>query len=102
MRLELEMSLCSWMNTFTCDIYASKGSVHLNSLCKWSKNSFIFRKRKLPSGKPKEAIFFFKKGDPTWNLEYKFFKKLIKNKIKKTTLEKDYKINNLFKQLKTK
>ena len=102
MRFELEMSLCSWMNNFTCDIYGSKGSAHLNSLCKWSKSSFTFRKRKFPSGKPNEINYFFTKGDPTWNLEYKFFKKLVKTKNKKTSFKKDLKINNLFKKLTTK
>ena len=46
---------------------SSKGSLHINSLCKWSKSKLIIRKRKLPSGKPKEKIINYKKGDPTWN-----------------------------------
>ena len=30
-KIELEMSLCMWKNTFTCDVIASRGSAHLNS-----------------------------------------------------------------------
>tara|TARA_B100000029_G_scaffold463033_1_gene496033 strand:+ start:3759 stop:4661 length:903 start_codon:yes stop_codon:yes gene_type:complete len=97
-KIELEMTLCMWKNTFTTDIIASKGSAHLNSLCKWDKNYFIYRKRKLPSGKPKESIKKFKKGDPTWKKEYVYFKHLIKNK-KKTSFRKDKTISNFLLKL---
>ena len=98
-RIELEMSLCMWRNTFTCDLIASKGSAHLNSLCKWGKNSFIFRKRKIPSGKPFEKKIVFSQADPTWKAEYFFFKNLIK-KNAKTNFKKDLIINNCFSKLK--
>ena len=65
----MEMSYTSWKNSFYLDIVGSKGSLHINSLCKWSKSKLIIRKRKLPSGKPKEKIINYKKGDPTWKLE---------------------------------
>ena len=93
--IEVEMTLCMWKNTFTCDLIASKGSAHINSLCKWSKNSFTHRKRKFPSGKPNEKTFFFKQGDPTWQSEYIFFKNLIlKNKT--TNLKRDIILNKEF------
>ena len=97
-KIELEMTLCMWKNTFSCDVIASKGSAHLDSLCKWSKNTFKFCKRKFPSGKPNEKIVSFKKGDPTWKAEYLFFKKLVNANIK-TNLSKDLIINNLFLRL---
>lgn len=97
-KIELEMTLCMWKNTFVCDVIGSKGSAHLNSLCKWSKSSFSYRKRKFPSGEPKEKKISFKKGDPTWKAEYLFFKNLIKNKIK-TSLKKDLILNKSFIQL---
>lgn len=97
-KIELEMSLCMWKNTFNCDVIASKGSAHLSSLCKWSKNTFCYRKRMLPSGKPHEKIISFKQGDPTWKEEYIFFKRLIKNQIK-TNLKKDLLLNNCFLRL---
>ena len=92
------MTLCMWKNTFTCDLLASKGSVHLSSLSKWEKNSLIFRKRKLPSGKQKKKNFF-RKGDPTWVAEQLHFKNLIKRN-KKTNLKKDILINGKFLKLK--
>ena len=68
------MTLCMWKNTFTCDVLASKGSAHLNSLCKWGQNSFVYRKRIYPSGLPIEKKYTFQKGDPTWKSEFLFLK----------------------------
>ncbi len=93
-KIDLEMSLCAWKNTFTCDVIGSKGSAHLNSLCKWSKSSLILRKRKFPSGKPKEKNFYFKKGDPTWKSENLYFKKIVKKKFLK--IKNDILLNNQF------
>ena len=98
-KIELEMTLCMWKNTFNCDVIASKGSAHLNSLSKWDKNTFCVRKRKLPSGKPYEKTITYKKGDPTWKDEYLFFKNLVKKKSK-TNLENDLILNEKFIKLK--
>ena len=98
-KIDLEMSLCMWKNTFACDLIASKGSVHLNSFCKWSNSSFIYRKRKIPSGLPNEKYTSFKKGDPTWKKEYLYFKSLVNKKSQKF-LNNDLIINNCFKKLK--
>ena len=97
-KIELEMTLCMWKNSFYCDVIGSKGSGHLNSLCKWSKNTFSHRKRKFPSGKPIEKIYSIKKKDPTWEAENKFFKSLIKRKHY-ISLEKDLILNESFKRL---
>ena len=97
-KIELEMTLCMWKNTFVCDVLASKGSAHLNSLCKWGKNTFCYRKRKFPSGSPYEKKISFKCPDPTWKAEYLFFKNLIKNNIK-TDLRKDIILNKSFLQI---
>jgi predicted dehydrogenase len=32
-QLEFEMTLLSWRNHFTCDLFAEKGSAHIRSLC---------------------------------------------------------------------
>ncbi len=53
-QLELEMTLLSWRNHFTCDVFAEKGSAHIESLCKWGPTTFTRRKRVLPSGRPPE------------------------------------------------
>ena len=91
-QLTLEMSLCMWKNTFTCDLIGSKGSGHLNSLCKWSDSNYIHRVRKFPSVYPSEKKTIFKMGDPTWKKEHNFFHKLINKKIKANN-SRDLKIN---------
>tara|TARA_B100000700_G_scaffold319862_1_gene415946 strand:- start:3310 stop:4236 length:927 start_codon:yes stop_codon:yes gene_type:complete len=98
--LNLEMSLCSWKNSFRCDVYAQKGSAHIDSFCKWGTSYFSYKKRVYPSGKPKEYNSKIRISDPTWLLEYKHFKKILLNE-QKTDFNKDaifYKILNNFKK----
>lgn len=74
-RLELEMTLLSWRNGFTCDLLAEQGSAHIDSLCKWGPSSFTHRRRVLPSGRPPEETVVLTQDDPTWALEYAHFKR---------------------------
>ena len=66
---ELEVSLLSWRNDFICDTIGSKGSAHINSLCKWGPSKFIKGKRMFPAGKPDEKIITIAQSDPTWHQE---------------------------------
>ena len=75
-RIELEMTLLSWRNHFTCDIFAENGSAHISSLCKWGPTTFIHRTRVLPSGRPPEDTETLEQDDPTWAAEYAHFKEL--------------------------
>ncbi|HUC62277.1 MAG TPA: Gfo/Idh/MocA family oxidoreductase [Alphaproteobacteria bacterium] len=75
-QIELEMTLLSWRNHFTCDIFAEKGSAHIRSLCKWGPSSLTLRTRVLPSGRPPEETVTLTQEDPTWALEYAHFKTL--------------------------
>jgi predicted dehydrogenase len=75
-KIELEMTLLSWRNHFTCDVLAEKGSAHIRSLCKWGPSSFTLRRRVLPSGRPPEETVTLTQDDPTWALEYAHFKAL--------------------------
>lgn len=75
-QIELEMTLLSWRNHFTCDVFAEHGSVHIESLCKWGPSSFIRRTRVLPSGRPPEVCETLVQEDPTWALEYTHFRRL--------------------------
>lgn len=75
--LELEMTLLSWRNHFTCDIFAEHGSAHIESLCKWGPTTFTHRRRLLPSGVPPAESITLSQEDPTWALEYDHFKQLI-------------------------
>lgn len=71
--LELEMTLLSPRNHFTCDVFAEHGSAHIESLCKWGPASFVHRRRRLPSGRPDEEAVTLVQPDPTWKLEYEHF-----------------------------
>lgn len=71
--VELEMSLCMWKNTFTCDIVGEKGSLHMSSFCKWGPSILTHRERILPTGIPNEKTFKIEKKDPTWEKEHQYF-----------------------------
>lgn len=75
-QFEFEMTLLSWRNHFTCDVFAEKGSAHIESLCKWGPSTFTLRTRVLPSGRPPEESVTLVQSDPTWDLEYAHFKSL--------------------------
>ena len=75
-KLEFEMTLLSWRNHFTCDVFAEKGTAHIRSLCKWGPTTFTCRMRILPSGRPPEESVTLVQDDPTWALEYNHFKSL--------------------------
>ena len=74
--LEMEITLLSWRNHFTCDVYGELGSAHIESLCKWGPSVFTRRKRVLPSGRPPEESVTLVQSDPTWDAEYQHFKQL--------------------------
>jgi len=75
-RLEFEVTLVSWRNHFTADVYAEKGSAHISSLCKWGPSDFTHYRRVLPSGRPPEDRRTLVQEDPTWAREYEHFKML--------------------------
>jgi scyllo-inositol 2-dehydrogenase (NADP+) len=79
-RIELEMTLLMWRNHFTCDILAEKGTAHIRSLCKWGPATFTRRRRVLPSGRPPEESVTVVQDDPTWAIEYAYFKRLCSNR----------------------
>ncbi len=74
--LQMEVTLLSWRNHFYADVFAERGSAHIQSLCKWGPSTFTVRKRKLPSGRPDEEPITLVQPDPTWEIEYGHFKDL--------------------------
>lgn len=72
-RIEAEVTLCSWRNSFSADIIGSEGSIHIDSLCKWGPSSLIIRNRIRPSGQPTEERKVLLKSDPTWQEEWDEF-----------------------------
>ena len=97
-QLELEMTLLSWRNHFTCDIFAERGSAHISSLCKWGPSSFTLRTRLLPSGRPPEETVTLVEEDPTWAIEYRHFKDLCEGR-RIDDLSKDLWLNRVLRQL---
>jgi predicted dehydrogenase len=97
-KLELEMTLLSWRNHFTCDVLAERGSAHIESLCKWGPSTFTQRTRVLPSGMPPEQRITLVQDDPTWALEYAHFKSLCERGAK-TDLGTDMWLNRLLRGL---
>jgi scyllo-inositol 2-dehydrogenase (NADP+) len=95
--LELEASLVSWRNTFTLDLYGEKGSVHIDCLCKWGPSTYRVRQRVFPSGRPSEEVETLEMPDPTWALEYNYFKDLCRRGG--TNIENDIWINDVLKRL---
>jgi scyllo-inositol 2-dehydrogenase (NADP+) len=74
--LEMEITLLSWRNHFTADVYGEGGSAHIESLCKWGPSTFTRRSRVLPSGRPPEEAITLVQPDPTWAREYHHFKQI--------------------------
>jgi len=74
--LQFEVTLLSWRNHHTTDVFAEKGSAHIESLCKWGPSIFTVRERQLPSGRPREESTTLGQPDPTWAAEYEHFKLL--------------------------
>ena len=92
-KLELEMTLLNWRNHFTCDLFAENGTAHIQSLCKWGPTTFTLRKRVLPSGRPPEESETLVQDDPTWALEYRYFKDLCTQSVS-TDLSTDRWLNH--------
>ena len=97
--VQLEVSLLSWRNHFYADVYAEKGTAHIQSLCKWGPSTFTYRDRKLPSGRPDEESITLIESDPTWALEYAHFKDLCKHGT--SNIKNDIWINRTLSNLST-
>lgn len=95
--IEFETTLLSWRNTFTADVYGELGSAHINSLCKWGPSTYTVRQRIFPSGRPTEETEVLEMPDPTWALEYEYFKGLCLTG--ETNIENDIWINSVLKDI---
>lgn len=92
--LDFEMTLLSWRNTFRCDVFAEKGSAHIDCLCKWGPSTFTLRTRVLPSGRPAEEVETLQCPDPTWQAEHEHFLGLCR--APSTNIDNDIWINDVF------
>jgi predicted dehydrogenase len=96
--VQLEMMLLSWRNHYTADVFAEKGSAHIESLCKWGPSRFTNRRRILPSGRPPEESVVLVQDDPTWESEYDHFLALCAGRAR-CDLETDVWINRTLNEL---
>jgi scyllo-inositol 2-dehydrogenase (NADP+) len=97
-QIECEMTMLSWRNHFTCDIFGSEGSLHVSSLCKWGPSTFTLRRRVLPSGRPPEESVTLVQDDPTWVAEYDHFRALCASR-QGGDLARDRRLNSLLADL---
>src|SRR5689334_13908026 len=98
--LEMEITLVSWRNHFTADVYGERGSAHIESLCKWGPSTFIRRTRVLPSGRPPEEATTLVQSDPTWAAEYEHFKQLCAGSADPASaLAADIRLNRILSEL---
>lgn len=95
--LTATLSIINWRNYFCLDIIGSKGSVHINGLCKWGPSILTVNKRVFPSGYPKQIKKTIIKPDPTWASEEKYFKMISKKKI--SNLDQNLIINKAIKNI---
>ena len=86
-----------WKNTFTIDVFGSKGSLHLNGLNKWGGASLIHRERIFPSGVPKEKMETTSGADETWEKDFEYFQKMIAQK--KSSYKNDLNISMVLNSL---
>jgi predicted dehydrogenase len=76
-RIVLEASYLAWKNTFSIDLFGSRGSLHVNGLQKWGPSELILRERVFPSGVPRETRESAEGGvDPTWQRDLEHFEQL--------------------------
>ena len=90
--MELEVTCLSWKNTFSIDLWGELGSAHISGLCKWGPSTLTVRNRVFPSGVPAEETETLNCADPTWALEYEYFKSVCETG--ETNLENDLWINS--------
>lgn len=97
-KIELEMTLLMWRNSFSCDVLAEKGTAHIESLCKWGPTRFTKRTRVLPSGRPPEEGQILVQNDPTWESEYEHFRALVQSG-EPADLSNDIRLNAIVRRL---
>jgi predicted dehydrogenase len=89
-RIVLEVSYLSWKNTFSMDIFGSRGSLHVQGLQKWGPCTLILRQRVLPSGVPIEVREDAPGGiDPTWERDLEHFEMLCTAPERGTSVDND-------------
>lgn len=76
-RLVFECAATMWKNTFSVDLYGSRGSLHLTGLRKWGPVSLVERTRIYPSGVPGEQILEDSGEDESWADDLQEFERMV-------------------------
>lgn len=100
--VEAEMTLLSWRNHFTADVFAENGTAHIASLCKWGPATFVQRRRVLPAGRPPEETVTLRCEDPTWAAEdadFRGFAAAVERGEAETDLSRDAALNTALRAL---
>ena len=74
----IDCSWTVWKNTFTVDVFGSRGSVHLSGLRKWGTVELITRRRVFPSGVPVEERRFDAGPDESWRDDLDEFERRVR------------------------
>ena len=70
-----------WKNKFEISIYGELGYLQISGLGgSYGREKLIMGIRNLKGGKPKTKTFYFNNDDHSWRKEWRFFKKIVKNK----------------------
>jgi predicted dehydrogenase len=90
-RIVLEGSYLAWRNTFSIDLFGSRGSLHVTGLQKWGPSQLILRERVFPSGVPIEMEERAPGGiDPTWARDLEHFERLCAERSPTTSVDNDW------------
>jgi predicted dehydrogenase len=92
--IRFQVSLCSWKNTFRCELIGSLGSVMMEGLVKWGPSKVELNKRSFPTDIPITTEMVYKNSDLSWNLEYDDFKTKCNN-FTSVSLENDMYIQHI-------
>lgn len=77
----IHFSLVRWRNDFQLEITGSDGSIVVDSLTKWGKQTVTLFERVYPSGFPIETMFTFE-NDKTWEVECReFYRRVTENDL---------------------
>lgn len=76
-RIGIDLSLCSWKNTFRAEITGEYGNLSIYGLNKWSASKLVKHARIFPSGAPVESLESYEYGDTTWDLEHDYFNSFV-------------------------
>lgn len=96
-KIYLKCSWTMWKNTFNIDVFGSRGSIHMNGLCKWGPTELITRRRVLPSGVPEEIWQTTSEPDRLWECDLDEFERRVRDR--QSSYANDVRISHIVRRL---